>query len=317
MAEQADSTAGTPTRLVSTASDDQSHYAYGLTLVFISAIAFSLGGVFMRSIDTQVWNVLFWRGTFSAVLLLLILIIREGRGVFSAFRAVGKPGLVMAGCSAAAMTCFLTSISLTTVANNSIIYATAPFITAALAFLVSRERPSATTLVAAALALGGVVLTVAGSRGSGDVRGDLLAVGMTLFGSVGPVIIRKYRAIPMLPASCLSATLVAMTSLVLSRVMGQPVTPFSVGWPDMGMLLLFSLCQQSLGHLTYTMGARYIPSAHTSLIYTLEAVLGPFWVWLAYNENPGQAAVIGGIVVVSAVVGHVLVTTGLLRRWRS
>jgi drug/metabolite transporter (DMT)-like permease len=222
----------------------------------------------------------------------------------------------MAGCSAAAMTCFLTSITLTTVANNSIIYATAPFMTAALAFLVARERPGVTTLVAAGIALCGVLMTVAGATGGGDIRGDILAVGMTLFGSVGPVIIRKYRAIPMLPASCLSAFLVAMISLVLSQGIGEPATPFSVGWPDMGILLLFSLCQQSLGHLTYTMGARYIPSAHTSLIYTLEAVLGPLWVWLAYSENPGQSAVIGGLVVVSAVFGHVLVTTGLLQRWR-
>jgi drug/metabolite transporter (DMT)-like permease len=298
------------------AADDNASYLYGLTLVFVSAIAFSLGGVFMRSIDTQVWNILFWRGAFSATLLFLVLLVREGRGVLAAYRAIGRPGLIMAGCSAAAMTCFLTSISLTTVANNSIIYATAPFVTAALAFLVSGERPGRVTLAAALIALSGVVLTVAGSTGGGDIRGDILAVGMTLFGSVGPVIVRKYRAIPMLPASSLSAFLVALVALILSNVLGKPATPFSVGWPDMGMLLLFSLCQQSLGHLTYTMGARYIPSAHTALIYTLEAVLGPFWVWLAFSESPGEAAIAGGLVVITAVIGHVLITTGLLKRWR-
>jgi drug/metabolite transporter (DMT)-like permease len=299
------------------AVDDQGLYLYGLALVSVSAVAFSLGGVFMRSIDTQVWNVLFWRGTFSAILLGVVLVAREGSGVFSAFRAIGKPGLVMAGCSAAAMTCFLTSISLTTVANNSIIYATAPFVTAALAFFVSGERPGRATIVAAALAMSGVALTVAGSTGQGDIRGDILAVGMTLFGSVGPVIVRKYRTIPMLPASSLSAALVAIVALILSNILDQPATPFDVGWPDMGMLLLFSLCQQSLGHLTYTMGARYIPSAHTALIYTLEAVLGPLWVWLVFSETPGEAAFAGGLLVVGAVIGHVLVTTGLLKRRRA
>ena len=171
-------------------------------------------------------------------------------------------------------------------------------------------------MIAACCALAGIVLTVAGSTGKGDIRGDILAVGMALFGSVGPVIVRKYRAIPMLPASALSAVLVALNAFLLSQVLGQPVAPLSVGWPDIGIIFLFSLCQQSLGHLLYTMGARYIPSAHTALIYTLEAVLGPFWVWLVYAENPGRAAFLGGLIVISAVVGHVLITTGLLKRMR-
>lgn len=299
-----------------TPAADDALYVYGLSLVFASALAFSLGGVFMRSIETQVWNVLFWRGTFSAIILSTAVAIRSRGQVVSAYRAIGKPGLVMACCSALAMTCFLTSISLTTVANNSIIYATAPFLTAALAYLVSREKPGVTTIIAAVLAMCGVILTVAGSTGHGDIRGDILAVGMTLFGSVGPVVVRRYRAIPMLPASSLSAVLVALNALVLSHVLGHPATPLSVGWPDIGILFLFSLCQQSLGHLMYTMGARYIPSAHTALIYTLEAVLGPFWVWLVYRENPGQAALLGGLIVISAVVGHVVITTGLLKRWR-
>lgn len=298
-------------------ADDRSMYTYGVTLVFVSAIAFSLGGVFMRAIDTSVWNVLFWRGAFSAVILFLVLCAREGRGVFRAYHAVGKPGLVMACSSALAMTCFLTSISLTTVANNSIIYATAPFVAAALAYLLSRERPGATTLIAAAIALSGVVLTVAGSTGKGDIRGDILAVGMTVLATVGPVIVRKYRTIPMLPASSLSALFVMVVALVLSKAMGQPAAPFEVGWPDMWLLFLFSLCQQSVGQLAYTIGARYIPSAHTALIYTLEAVLGPFWVWLVFSEDPGRAAILGGLIVISAVVGHVLIATGLWKRWRS
>ncbi|MEZ5922862.1 MAG: DMT family transporter [Hyphomicrobiaceae bacterium] len=295
---------------------DSRLYAYGLSLVLFSAVAFSLGGLFMRHIETQVWNVLFWRGTFSALLITLILLLREGRGVIAAYRAIGRPGLVMACCSALAMTCFLTSISLTTVANNSIIMATSPFVTAGIALLYAGERPGLATMLAAALAMAGVLITLAGSGGVGDIRGDILAVGMTVFASIGPVVVRKHRNIPMLPASSISALLVALMSLGLSRLLGQPSAPWSVGWPDLGVLFLFSLCQQTLGHLAYTAGARYIPAAHTALIFTLDAPLAPLWVWLAIGEDPGTAAFIGGTIVVGAVLGHVLVTTGLLKRWR-
>lgn len=297
-------------------ADDRSLYAYGVVLIFVAAVAFSLGGVFMRSISTEVWNVLFWRGVISSALLFLFLLARERRGILRSYHAVGRPGLLMACTSAAAMTCFLTSVSLTTVANNSIIYATAPFMSAGLALIFTGERPGRVTLMAAVLALSGVILTVAGSTGRGDIRGDLLAVGMTFFGSISPVIIRRYRDIPMLPASSLSALLVGVISVVLSNAFGTPADPFSVGQRDMLLLFLFSLCQQCLGHLTYTVGARYIPPAHTSLIFTLEAVLGPLWVWIVFTENPGQAAILGGLIVIVAVVGHVLITTGLWKRWR-
>ena len=295
---------------------EPSRYAYGLSLVLFSAVAFSLGGLFMRHIETQVWNVLFWRGMFSACLIFLVLALREGRGLFRAYRAIGRPGLAMACCSALAMTCFITSISLTTIANNAIIMATSPFVTAGIALLYAGERPGLATMVAAGFALAGVLIALAGSTGGGDIRGDLLAVGMTVFASIGPVIVRKHRDIPMLPASSISALLVALIAFCVSRVLGQPAEPWSVGWPDLGVLFLFSLCQQTLGQLAYTAGARHIPAAQTALIFTLDAPLAPLWVWLAVGEDPGTAALAGGAIVVGAVIGHVLVTTGLLRRWR-
>ena len=56
-----------------------------------------------------------------------------------------------------------------------------------------------------------------------------------------------------------------------------------------------------------TMGSRLIPATATALISALETPLAPVWVWLAFGEVPTTAAMVGGTIVLGAVVGHIVV----------
>jgi drug/metabolite transporter (DMT)-like permease len=51
-----------------------------------------------------------------------------------------------------------------------------------------------------------------------------------------------------------------------------------------------------------TIGARLVPAAQVALISLLEVVLGPLWVWLAMGERPGAGTLVGGAIVVGAVI---------------
>ena len=57
-----------------------------------------------------------------------------------------------------------------------------------------------------------------------------------------------------------------------------------------------------VGLALLTIGARLIPPAEVALISLIEIVLGPLWVWLAYDERPTTATLVGGLVVVAAVL---------------
>ena len=57
-----------------------------------------------------------------------------------------------------------------------------------------------------------------------------------------------------------------------------------------------------IGLAFLTIGARLIPPAQVAIISLLEVVLGPLWVWLAYDERPSAATLAGGAIVVAAVV---------------
>jgi drug/metabolite transporter (DMT)-like permease len=220
---------------------------------------------------------------------------------------MGWPGLLITCLSTLGMTSFIPALKLTSVANVAIISATGPFVAAVIAWLWLRERVSPLTLGGSMLAFAGVALTVAGAGGgAGSLSGDVLAFVMTSAIAAMTVALRRYRGVPMLPTACLSNFLGSLVSLIFAA-------PLAAGAVDLGNLALFGLVQMSLGLTFFTIGSRLIPAAEAALISVLETPLAPLWVWLAFDERVSSHALIGGGVVMIAVIGHVLLQ-GRLRR---
>ena len=84
----------------------------------------------------------------------------------------------------------------------------------------------------------------------------------------------------------------------------RPARPLEAGPDDLALLALFGAAQLGLGLVLFTAGARLIPVAEASLIAVLESVLGPVWVWLALGETPAPAALVGGAIILAALVVH-------------
>jgi drug/metabolite transporter (DMT)-like permease len=79
----------------------------------------------------------------------------------------------------------------------------------------------------------------------------------------------------------------------------------AVGASDLVILALFGLLQVGLGLTLFALGSRLLPSGQASLIATLETPLMPFWVWLAFAEVPSLRALIGGALVMGAVIADI------------
>lgn len=269
-------------------------YRRGIVLVTGAMVVWSSAGVLARWVEVDPWTTLFWRSVFAAIGLGAYLALRDGRRVADGFRRLGRVGFAMALCFAISMICFINALALTTVAAVLVFQATAPLFAAVMAWLVLRERVSPRKLIAIAISLAGVMLIVAQSGEAGRLWGNIISAAMGLTYAATVVLARMERDVPTTQATLLGVVMVAIIAAPLAR--------FDVSGPDMALLATFGFFQMGLALIMFTTGVRLIPAADAGLISVLEAVLAPLWVWLAFAENPGPATLIGGAIVIAAVV---------------
>jgi drug/metabolite transporter (DMT)-like permease len=270
----------------------------GWVLVSLSAVAWSTAGFFTRLIDEDVWTMLFWRGCFGGLAFAVMTAVHYRGKVFHTYANLGGMGLVLALTSALGMITFIGSLMLTAVADVYVIYATVPFITAGVAWLILRERASVSVLAASLVAIIGVVVMLTGATYGGSLIGQFVAFIMTLTMALMAVILRWKRDIPIMPALGLSAWIAAFVAFWFCE-------PFDVSSFDLAMLALFGVTQSALGLVLFGLGSRMIPAAEATLLTALDVPLAPLWVWLVFNEVPSAYTMAGGVIVLAAVAGHI------------
>lgn len=274
--------------------------AFGTILLAASAVAYSTAGFYTRLMDLDAWTMLFWRGVFGGLFLSGMVVWRERGRAVRAVRAIGRDGLLIALCSALATVCFLNALRLSTVADVLVIDATIPFVTAGIAWLVIGEREDWITLGATLTAVVGVAVMMAAAVPAGRVSGNLLAFGMAVLMSVVLVLMRRNPGVSMLPAVALSAFLCALIVLPFAH-------PFSVSSGEFLLLALFGMSQFGLGLLLLALGTPLVSATRGALIGVLQTPLGTLWVWLAFAESPGWTTLVGGTIVIAAVVCDIAV----------
>ena len=269
----------------------------GFWLVAAAAICWSSGGLIARLVATDPWTTVFWRSVFCAAFLSAAVTIAQRGRLAAVVRETGWPGVLMAACFATASTCFIMALARTSVANTLVIQSLSPFIAGLGGWLFLGERVRSRTWIAMGVALLGTVMMLWGSAGAGSRIGDLLALG-TATAFAGATVVVRWNHTVLMPAS---AALAAALGAVLAFSWAEPSSA-SAG--NLALLALFGIGQLGSGLLLFTAGARLIPVAEASLIAVLECVLGPLWVWLAVGERPGAFSLIGGAVILSALVAH-------------
>jgi drug/metabolite transporter (DMT)-like permease len=279
--------------------DDQRQYRLGVVYGAVSALAWSSSGLFIRHITADLMTMLFWRGLFSGACVFLFFVYLERGRVPGILRRMGWPSLLTMIFSATSMISGIGSMYYTSIADAMVIYATVPFVTAALAFVFIGERPNRSTLIASAVALVGVLVMLAdGHGGSGGLFGKFLAAVMTVSVAAMATLMRKHREVPMLPAMAGSAWLCSFVTFWFAA-------PLSVSAADIQLIIVFAIVQNALGLIFYTASSRRLPAADASLLTALEVPLTPLWVWLVLNEVPSPATLAGGPIVLAALFGHI------------
>jgi drug/metabolite transporter (DMT)-like permease len=273
---------------------------YGTVLVLASAIVWSFGGTLARFLEIQDgWTVVFWRSLFAALFLLGFMLLRDGaRGTAKLFRGMGLPGIAVGLCFATASTSFILALAYTTVANVVLIQAGVPLIAALMAWLLFGERVALHTWIAIAAVIGGVAIMVSESLGGKvSILGDALAILIAFAFATATIITRRFAHVRMTPA-------VLLGTLVAGTVAATQASGFAIDLQELVVLIAFGALNFGLGLALFVTGARLVPSALAALLGTTETVLAPLWVALIHGEIPGTRTVIGGIIVLAALLSY-------------
>jgi drug/metabolite transporter (DMT)-like permease len=292
------------------AASDSAAVVQGRMLVLLSGAGLSLGGLFIRSIqEANEWQILFWRSLGIIAALLIYITIRSQGRVFQAFRVAGAKSVIAGLCLATGFTCFIFSITHTTVANTLFMLSAAPFITAALSRVLLGEEVTRGTWLAMLGAGAGVVVMVGEGFAAGARFGNLMALAAA-FGFAGySIALRSGRGVDMMPATCLAGLFGAIGGAALIVATGSG---FDVPATDIGLCVTYGVAAIGGSLIVFTLGSRHVPAAELTLLSLTEVVLGPIWVWMAFSETPSNLTLLGGAILLASIVGRA--ATGIRRR---
>jgi drug/metabolite transporter (DMT)-like permease len=265
----------------------------GRLFVALAAVAWSTAGLLQRELSVDIGSQLAGRALFAFLGVLAYVAATQRRRTATAFRAIGSGGALIVALLAISSASFFVALNYASVASVLFMQALAPILAAALGTALGdpvRRR----TWIAMAVAVAGVAVMV-GGPGSPSATGLVLSFTMTLSFAAAIVATRHHREVSMAPATCLSQLLVLACAAPFA-------SPSTIGARDLVLLGTLGVAQIGLGFVLLTIGARLIPAGEVALITLLEIVLGPLWVWLALSQHPSTATLVGGAVVVGAVL---------------
>ena len=265
-------------------------------------ILMAIGGVLVLSPDSLMirlaglddFTLLFYRGLFPAFAISLILFIHYRADFVPALLRIGWTGILNGVLFSAINITFISAIQRTTVANTLLFLSSAPIFAALLSLLVLRENQRPSTWVIIALSLLSIVVIGWGSYGSSGLAGDLLALCCAILTAGSAVLVRYKKHIDLVPSVIIGSFFTA--GYAFSQSPDLAISSMQLAYVGIiGFILV------PFAYIALTIAPRYANSAEVQLVYLLESVLGPLWVWLVIRETPSLNTIVGGSMLLVSV----------------
>lgn len=273
-------------------------------LMCIAATLWSVAGVVTRQLQAaHGFEVTFWRSVFAGLFVAVALLIQQRGKAVASVKAIGRLGLVSGLMWCVMFCCFMIALTLTTVANTLIVMSVSPLLTAFLAWLILHQRIAGRTWLAIAAAFGGMVWMFAGSLQQIDSRqllGMTIAMGIPIAASINVVALKKAgHGVDLIPAVLLGAVFSAILMLPL-------MWPSHISLHDLLLLAILGFFQLGFPCMLMVQASKTLSAPEIGLLGLLEVLLGPIWAWLGAGEVPAQATLVGGAIVLAALVANEL-----------
>jgi DME family drug/metabolite transporter len=285
-------------------------YLNGVLLVLLAGLFWSTIGLGIRSIEqANVWQILLYRSFSLAAFLFITIALRSGFRPLQTIRRVGMAGVIGGLGLVVAFTGGIYAIQTTTVANAMFLFASAPFITALLAWVILRETVRRATWIAAAFACVGIGVMVFDGFSIGQMSGNISALISALGFAIFAIALRWGKLEDMLPAVFLGGVFAFAVGIMFCGLRGDA---FVLSTQDTLIALSMGIFQVGAGLAVFTIGSKVVPAAELALLSMTEVLLGPLWVWYFLGETVSFTTLLGGGILMLAIAGNAL--SGLRRK---
>ena len=269
----------------------------GLIITTLGVLFVVPDSLFVRLIDAEPLVVAFWRAITAGVIILVGVLALQGTAPLrAATLRTGWPGIIYMVLMGSTAPGFVMAVTQTSVANVVFIFASMPVFSALFARVFLGETISRRVMLTMVAVMAGLAIIAYGSSENAVAHwsGDLYALSVCIAYAGALTAVRGLREISMIPAIPLAyiGAAVAIWPFV------EPAAPVAGQWH----LLLGHGAFIAAATCLMTLGPRYITSAEVSLLILLESVLAPLLVWVWVGEDPGRWAIMGGAVVIGALL---------------
>ncbi len=268
----------------------------GYFLLLFGGFCLSWGGFIIRSFEeATVWQILLLRSVFFMIALMIFLIATYKNNTIKIIRDAGYPAVLGGLVMSLSFIAFVVSMSITTVANVVFIISTQTMFLAVFGFFYLKEKVSLISFFSILLAMGGIIIMVGDSLSTSSFFGNIVALAIPINFSILVMIIRKNKNLDMVPAIFYSGIFSIIYGLILSE-------SFIFTGHDILMGFFLGVPQLAFGFICITIGSRTTPSTTIGLLMLTETLFAPVWVWLFLNETPPFSVLIGGAIIISAII---------------
>lgn len=268
----------------------------GLLITALGGLVLTIDIPVLRLGDGDVWSVLLVRSGGMALMAFVAWIaVRLATGRRLTLMP-GRASWVIALLYGVSAITFITAVFNTSTANVVFILAFNTMFAAILSWAFLGERPANATLVAMAAMIAGVAIIVWEGVSLGNTFGDLMALLSSLIMSSAITISRHVRR-DMGFAPLVANILPALVALAIVSQNGLSIA--NPGW-----IVFNGIFVMPVAFWCLATGPKYISAPEVAMFFLLETVMAPIWVWFIFAETPTTATLVGGFIMITALVAH-------------
>ncbi len=275
----------------------------GLIAVFISAILWSTGGLFIKLISLNAMELSFFRCVFAAIVFAVIF--RKDIFLANGF------AFINAIFYAAVLILFVIATKTTTAANAIFLQYTAPIYILIFEPLINKTTFEKINIITIIICFAGMILFFMGELSPGHLEGNIFALLSGLAFASFMIGMRKNKPEHQFSSIFYGNIIVAL--ICLPFITGLKTVSFS----DLWMVAYLGIFQIGIAYAIFSYGLKRVFAIEASLIGMIEPVLNPVWVFLGYSEVPSFMAIVGGIIIITTISirAFVIESSGIKKRF--